>query len=61
MKRDCTIYVAKTKAPISCAVICTFVFAFAKSRFSNDAAEIVQMNEIPRCDLEIMECWKGQW
>ena len=36
-KRDCTIYVAKTKALISFAVtaklICVFVFAYAKSRF----------------------------
>ena len=37
---DCTIYVAKTKARISFAVtaklICVFVFAYAKSRFSHD-------------------------
>ena len=36
-----TIYVAKTKALISFAVtaklICVFVFAYAKSRFSHDA------------------------
>ena len=36
--RHCTIYVAKTKALISCAVtmqlIWAFVFAYAKSRFS---------------------------
>ena len=41
-KRDCTIYVARTKALISFAVtvklICVFVFAYAKSRFSHDAA-----------------------
>ena len=39
--RDCTIYVAKTKELISCAVtaqlICVFVVAYAKSRFSRDA------------------------
>ena len=39
-KRDCTIHVAKTKALISFAVtaklICVFVFAYAKSRFSHD-------------------------
>ena len=44
--RDCTIRVAKTKALISFAVtaklICVFVFEYAKSRFSRDAA---QMNE----------------
>ena len=36
-KRDCTIYVAKIKALISCTVtaqlICVFVFAFAKAGF----------------------------
>ena len=39
-----TLYVAKTKAQISCAVtaqlICAFVFTFAKGRFSHDAAHI---------------------
>ena len=39
------VYVAKTKALISCAVtaqlICGFVFAYAKSRFSHDAAQII--------------------
>ena len=39
---DCTICVAKTKALISFAVIvkliCVFVFAFAKSRFSHEGA-----------------------
>ena len=32
---DCTIRVAKTKA-----LICAFVFSYAKSRFSHDAAHI---------------------
>ena len=40
-KRDCIVYVAKTKVLISCAIIaqliCTFVFAYKKSRFSHDA------------------------
>ena len=43
-KRDCTIYVAKTKALISFVVtaklICVFVFAYGKSRFSHDEAQI---------------------
>ena len=43
-KRDCTIRVAKTKALISFAVtarlICVFVFAYTKSRFSHDEAQI---------------------
>ena len=41
---DCTICVAKTKALISFAVtaklICVFVFAYAKSQFSHDAAHM---------------------
>ena len=43
-KRNCTIRVAKTKELISFAVtaklICAFVFALAKIRFSHDAAHI---------------------
>ena len=40
--KDCTVYVAKTKALIICVVqlICVFVFAYAKSRFSHDGAHI---------------------
>ena len=38
-------YVAKIKVLIRCAVttqlICTFVLAYAKSRFSRDAAQII--------------------
>ena len=43
-RRDCTICLTKTKALISFAVtaklICVFVFAYAKSRFSHDEAHI---------------------
>ena len=46
---DCTIYVAKTKALISFAVtaklICVFVFAYAKSRFSHDAAHFESLTD----------------
>ena len=42
---NCTSYVAKTKALISFTVtaklVCAFVFACAKSRFSHDAAHLV--------------------
>ena len=38
--RDCTIYVAKTKALISWGVIAVFVFAYTQSRVSHDAAHI---------------------
>ena len=44
-QRNCTIYVVKTKALISCTVtaqlICIFVFAYAKSKFSHDTAQII--------------------
>ena len=44
--RDCTIYVAKTKAPISFAVtanlICVFVYAYAKSRFSHEETHLME-------------------
>ena len=44
--RDCTIYVAKTKALISFAfnvkLICFFVFAYAKSWFSHDVAHMTK-------------------
>ena len=33
-KNDCTIFVAKTKALISCAFTCAFVFAYAYCWFS---------------------------
>ena len=40
----CTICAAKTKALIRCAgtaqLICVFVFAYAKDRFSHDAAQV---------------------
>ena len=45
-KMDCTIRVAKTKALINFAVtaklICVFVFAYAKNKFSHDSAHIVK-------------------
>ena len=41
---DCTIFVAKTKALISCTVtarlIGSFAFAYEKRRFSHDAAHM---------------------
>ena len=43
--RDCTIHVAKTKAMISFTVtaklICVFVFAYAKRRFSHNEAHFI--------------------
>ena len=56
---DCTSHVAKTKALISFAVtaplICVFVFAYAKSRFSHDPAHMyprhVSLDYFPVEDL----------
>ena len=40
----CTIYVGKTKVLIRCLItaqlICVFVWAYAKSRFSHDASQM---------------------
>ena len=49
---DCTIRTAKTKALISFVVtaklICVLVFAYAKIRFSHDAAHIMaELENIP--------------
>ena len=45
---DCTIRIAKTKALISFAdtakLICVFIFAYAKIRFSHDAAQLIVKN-----------------
>ena len=46
-QKNSTVYVAKTKALITCTVttqlICVFVFAYAKSRFSHDAVCIISL------------------
>ena len=62
---DCTIHVAKTKALISFAVtaklICVFVFAYAKSRFSHDQARIISSlyigNFKPIATIMILRFW----
>ena len=38
---DCTILLTKTK--VTAKLICTFVFSYAKTRFSHDAAHITQL------------------
>ena len=55
---DCTICVAKTKALISFAVtaklICAFVFAYAKSRFSHIEAQLRDVTEEQiRCVFDV--------
>ena len=46
---DCTIYVTKTKALVSCALtvrlICAFIFEYAKSRLSHGAAQTIDTSE----------------
>ena len=57
---DCTIHVAKTKALISFAVtaklICVFVFAYAKSLFSCDAAHFVFAVTFFRFCIDVSIC-----
>ena len=59
-KRDCIICVAKTKALISCAVtaqlICGFVFAYAKSRLSQDVAQITVLGNLEKC-VKFCDFW----
>ena len=47
---DCTMYVVKTMALISFAMtallICVFVFAYTKSRFSHDEAHMKRLTDI---------------
>ena len=54
--RDCTIRIAKTKVLISFAVtaklICVFVFAYAKSRFSHDEAHMLTATNISKSFLK---------
>ena len=45
-RRDCTICVGKTKGLLSCVctvqqLICVFVFAYDKSKYSHDVAHII--------------------
>ena len=58
-KRDCTIRVAKTKALISFAVtaklICGFVFAYAKSRFSHNEAHFKLISTHQRVSKSIIK------
>ena len=55
----CTIFVAKTKELISCRVtaqlLCAFVFAYAKHRFSHDEAQlpVEQIMRIFNYDYEV--------
>ena len=59
----CSIYVAKTKALISFAItaklICVFVYAYAKSRFSHDEAQIRQnISACAPCHYDTCSCNK---
>ena len=50
-------YVAKTEVLISCAVpvqlICAFVFAYVKSRFSRNTAHLMSVYIYYRCSYKI--------
>ena len=54
--RGCELYVAKAKALISCLatmqLVCAFVFAYVKSRFSHDVAQLLLvLHKIVSCSL----------
>ena len=55
--RDCTFFVAKMKALISCVVtaqmICTFLFAHAKSRFSHCPAHLFYQEDFMHVFISI--------
>ena len=55
MSMDCTIYVAKTKTLIICALIVqliyAFVFAYAKNRFSPDPAQMSEKMRTLRAEM----------
>ena len=50
-------YVAKTKALISCVVtaqlICVFAFAYAKSRFSHDEAQLFYVRNLKKIMIPV--------
>ena len=52
-------YLMKTKVLIKCAVtvqlICAFVFAYAKSRFSNDVAKTRQLSTMLLIRLQMLK------
>ena len=50
---DCTIYVVKTKV-----LICAFVLAYAKSRFSHDVAHVVFLFQER---IEYSKTFKGKY
>ena len=59
------VYVAKTKALISCScavtaqLICGFVFAYAKIRFSDDAAHFLLNFLLKIHSKQLWYCWGG--
>ena len=58
---NCTIHVAKTKAPISFALtaklVCTFVFAYADCWFSDAAAQIENFDFHYQWKVMGVFCW----
>ena len=61
---DCTIRVAKTKALIGFAVtaklICVFVFAYAKSRFSHNETHVVVRIRFTTRSGIVTDCDRGR-
>ena len=55
---DCSMHKAKTKALINCSataqLTCTFDFAYAKSRFSHDVAQIMMFRTTKKFENAIL-------
>ena len=55
----------KTKALISCAIsvhlICVFVFAYAKGRFSHNEAHIQMLSCLPVVDIQVPVFLLAHW
>ena len=62
MEHTIYMYMAKTKALISCAVtaqlICAFAFAYADCWFSLDMAQIIN---IPKKGAQLIKCHDELW
>ena len=62
LQRYCTIYVAKTEALISSTVtaqlICAFVFAYTKSRFSHGLAQMMKLKVAYQLFCKVCLCFK---
>ena len=59
----CVLSIAKTKALMSCKItvqlICAFAFAYAKSRFSHDAAQTIEVSRLSQLSYSVKSSWES--